>query len=394
MKKRVLFVIMSLENGGAEKSLVNLLNELPAEVYDIDLLLFRRTGIFLKQVPEHVHFIGYSRILEALYGKIDLRAIKNYPLYVLKYAVWLAAQVGERAGNARRAWRWKQVYRRIIPSLEGDYDAALAYLEGDASYFVMDRVPGARRKILWIHNDYRQSNFPKKYDRTYFERADGLVSISKACVDILKEEFPECSDKIFCVENITSSQVIRKRGKEFSPKEYQEGCFKILSVGRLELQKGFDLAIKAASILKARGLQFVWYVVGEGSLRAALERQIKEEGVEDCFFLLGIRENPYPYMAGADILAQTSRYEGKSVVIDEAKILGLPMVVTNYPTAGDQLKDGEGGLIVDICPVGIADGIMRCAKDRSLLDGLKGFLLEHEYGNQDEVHKYMDLIDG
>lgn len=125
-----------------------------------------------------------------------------------------------------------------------------------------------------------------------------------------------------------------------------------------------------------------------------METRIQEKEVDDCFKLLGNRENPYPYIKNCTIVVQSSRFEGKSVVLDEAKILAKPIVVTNYATVKDQITDGKEGLVVSMTPKGIADGIEKMLTDSALSQNIKEYLSAHEYGNQEEVQKYMELIEG
>ena len=154
------------------------------------------------------------------------------------------------------------------------------------------------------------------------------------------------------------------------------------------------MAVEAASILKKEGFRFRWFVLGEGHLREDLLKQIQEAGLCDSFRLLGTRENPYPYIRHCTLLVQPSRYEGKSVVLDEAKILGTPIVATAYPTVGDQIQEGTEGLIAEMNPQGIAREIARMLRDKILRERIRGFLLSREYGNQGEIRKYIDLLDG
>ena len=223
---------------------------------------------------------------------------------------------------------------------------------------------------------------------------DGIVSISDECVDILKDEFPEFASKMYMLENITSSIALEKQASEFYPSEYMKDDFKILSIGRLHEQKGFDMAVKAAAILKSNNMKFKWYVLGDGELRNKLEALIKENDVSDCFFLLGTRENPYAYIKNCDLFVQSSRYEGKSVVIDETKILNKPIVVTDYPTVKDQITNKIEGMIVDMSPEGIAGGITEMIQSEELRMQYVHNLEKREYGNQKEIEKYMALIDG
>ena len=386
--KRILFVMMSLQSGGAEKSLVNLLNEMNPQKYEIDLLLFRKTGTFLSQVPSYVHICNIPAEINKLYGNMSQAG----NLLGTKIIGTLAAKEHESTPGARAGYRWEHYYTKKIPMLTKQYDVAFAYITGETMFYTVEKVQ-ANRKICFVHNDYKTANHPKKYDYRYFEKLDGIASISKLCCDVLEEEFPEFSDKIWCIENITSSAVIKKRAVEFVPKEIT-GTNNILSVGRLMSQKGFDLAISAASILKKRNMDFHWYIVGDGELRKDLENQIENEGLQSEFTILGIKENPYPYIKACTIFAQTSRYEGKSVVLDEAKILAKPIVVTNYATVNDQIIDRREGIVVDMTPEGIANGIAELLGNKQLRKSLENYLSLHEYGNQREIEKYYKYIEG
>lgn len=385
--KKILFVMQSLYNGGAEKSLVNLFNELPPNEYQVDLLLFKKEGMFLKQVPSWINILETPRDLRGLYSSV--KDVNEQTMN--KICGTLLARCVKKEGSERAAWRWEHFYAKRITTLGNEYDVAISYIAGEVLYYVVDKVR-AKKKYVWIHNDYRTARHPKLFDTLYLKETDGIVSISERCVDILKEEFPELSGKMLCIENITSSTVTRNRAQEFFPEEYDSKTPVVLSIGRLMEQKGFDIAIDAARLLKQKGVPFQWYVIGDGELKERLTRLISEEDVGDCFKLIGTRENPYPYIANATVFAQTSRWEGKSVVLDEAKILGKPIVVTNYPTVRDQIEDGKEGIIVDMVSDSIAKGIETMIVDVTLREKISNYLQMHEYGNQSEVSKYLELI--
>ena len=200
--------------------------------------------------------------------------------------------------------------------------------------------------------------------------------------------------EIYCIPNIVSSVLIQSRASEYYPKEYVKGENIVLSIGRLSEQKGFDIAVKAAAIMKQKDIGFKWYIIGNGELEKKLRQQIKENDVEDCFILLGVRENPYPYIQNCTVFAQTSRYEGKSVVLDEAKILQKPIVVTNYPTVKDQIRDGDEGVVVEMTSEAIAKAIACVLVDEDLRGKLNFYLSEREYGNEKEIEKYIAVIEG
>ena len=379
--KKIVFVMQSLYNGGAERSLVNLLNGLPKDKFDISLLLFKQEGMFLKQVPEYVHILDTPTPLKKLFSPV--RGAGKYA--ITKVYGTIKSRKVERKAPEQAAYRWQKYYSPKIPELDKVFDIAVAYISGEVMYYVAEKVQ-AKSKYVWIHNDYRAAGHPQKYDYKYFEDMNGIISISDECVKIFNEEFPEFKSKTYCIPNLTSSIVIKKRSNEFYPSEYKKEGNEILSIGRLSKQKGFDLAIRAASKLKRRGVLFEWYVIGSGELEDELKSEIVKMGVSDCFILLGTRENPYPYIKNCTVFVQPSRWEGKSVVLDEAKILAKPIVVTSYPTVKDQILDGKEGIIVDMNPEAIANGIEILMKD------LQGYLSTHEYGNQVEVKKYIDLF--
>ena len=170
----------------------------------------------------------------------------------------------------------------------------------------------------------------------------------------------------------------------------KENQLTLVSIGRVVQLKGFDMAVEAAAELKKRGVDFQWFVLGDGPLREELEQTSNRLGLKGCFTFLGLRSNPYPYIANADIMVQTSRYEGKSVVLDEAKILSTPIVSTNYATVRDQVSDDEG-VVVAMTGVAIADGIQQMARDQ---ERYAAYLSEHEYDNTACVKDYEALIDG
>ncbi len=134
-------------------------------------------------------------------------------------------------------------------------------------------------------------------------------------------------------------------------------------------------------------------IIGTGELREKLEQQIAGAKVADQLILLGARENPYPYIKGCDLLIQPSRYEGKSVVLDEAKILGKPVLASNYSTVRDQIQNGKEGLIVEMNPEAISDGIIRLMEDQKLAESIRAYLSRHDYGNAHDIGKYERLLD-
>lgn len=397
---KVLFVISALEAGGAEKSLVNLLNSLDYSRYQVDLLLFKKEGIFMNQIPERVRIIEVPDDLFYLYN-IHGRGIKRtlgalpsvlariigtiYRNYFVRNKSYPGTQI-----------RWNKFYKRRISVLSEEYDIAISYMHGEVMYYVAEKIK-ARKKITWVHNDYRALKLEPQTDYPYLCEFDEIVTISDECVDILTRVFPQLKNKVVCVPNLTSSNLIRKQAELYYPEEYSSPCCEdkaiILSIGRLNYQKGFDIAIQIAGEMKKRKLNFVWYVIGQGNEREHLMELVNEFGVREEFVLLGTRENPYPYIKNADIIAQPSRYEGKSVVIDEAKILHKPIVVSDYATVRDQITNQMEGIISKLEIKSFADTLERLIQSKRLRNQYEEYLKQHEYGNDGMVELYYKLME-
>ena len=392
--KKLLFVMPSLDSGGAEKSLVNLLNIIDYTHYNVDLLLLKQEGLFLNQIPKEVNILPVVDALHYAY-KIDKYVFHSFASIKSGFLRIMSTFICKLfyKKNSRQQ-RWLKFYKRYLPNLENNYDVAIGFLEGDASYYVIDKVH-AIKKILWIHNDFNEikKNEDANVYETYFKKANAVATISKKCVDILKQNYPRLQDKFLCLPNLTSSDLIEKLSEQYQITEFKKNEFNILSIGRLTKQKGYDLAINALKILKDYDSNVHWWIIGAGELENQLKKLVKEAALEEYITFLGLKENPYPYIKKCDLLVQSSRWEGKSVVLDEAKILATPILATNYSTIQDQLIDQMEGLIVDMNPIDIAKGIDLLINDKSLYKIIESYLAQHNYGNEEEIKKYYNFFE-
>lgn len=390
-KKDILFVMNNLNVGGAEKALVSLLQVMDYDRYNVDLLLFRREGLFLKQVPSQVHILPE---LEN-YKYFDMPFSKVVKENVLKgnFKVILSRMQFKRAtGKARSAAEkeqmgWKFLAKTIEP-LEKTYDAAIGFLEKNPNYFIVDKVQAAI-KIGFIHNDYNELKLNTAIDAPYFQKLNAIATVSEECLKVLVKEFPDLADKFRFIPNIVSGVLVHRLSKE----EVDVSENAVVSVGRLESQKGFDYAVEAAKILKEAGINFHWYIIGEGSERGRLESLILKHDLTRHFTLLGLKENPYPYIRKAKVFVQPSRFEGKSIAVDEAKILAKPILLTNFSTAKDQIENNINGLIVDMTPDAIAGGIIKYLGDAGYTKNIIDALSAQNWGTEDEIIKIYRLIE-
>lgn len=393
--KKVLFVCASMKVGGAEKSLLNLLNILDYNKYSVDLVLLQKQGEFLNQIPQEVSQLDCGKRMKALYDKVPW-TFGNVCLKGLKYFATGILKLRYKAYDELRAHRWKIFYQHICEPLPKRYDVAVAFQSGESSYFVMDKVT-ADRKVTYFHTDIANIRLAYDLELQYLQRFDLVVTISNKCVASICKQFPPLREKTVCLNNPSSSKMITRMAGDVVPEEYtkQKQQIILVSVGRLVDIKGYDMAIEAARLLVDQHLPIQWFFVGEGAERNKLEKQIEKLGLKEHCHLLGIRKNPYPYIKFADVLVQSSRYEGKSVVLDEAKILGTPIVVTNYKSVVDQIMHGENGLIADMSGKGIAEQLLRLLEDHALYAMIKDNYREIGYLEDAAIAaNYCDTIMG
>lgn len=390
MKKKLLFVLPSLVSGGAEKSLVSLLQTIDPSRYDVDLFLFRREGLFLPLVPPFVRVTDAGETYTVFDG-----GATDAVLYFLKRGKIVTALRRVLYGRAQRlpeerrvSVSWKYL-SRMLPHLSG-YDAAVGYLEGTSTYFVLDNVK-AKQKLSFLHTDYDRIAVQKNMDARYYARLDLLFGVSDVCTQKAEAYFPFLRGKTRTMHNIISAELIRKMSDE--PCDLPTDVPAVLTVARLSPPKGIDLAVQACAALQKRGVTFRWYHIGAGELRAQIEEQIRSEGAEDTFILLGERSNPYSYMRACTVYVQPSRFEGKSIAVDEAKALCKPIVVTDFGTVRDQITDGVNGRIVPQTAEGLADAIEALLTDGARRQTFCENLRDEHVGNTEEIEILYSVLE-
>ena len=394
-KKEVLFVINSLGCGGAEKSLVSLLSCFDYEKYAVDLLMFRAEGMFLPLLPEQVRVLPQPDFLR--YCSSGLRGILKGPGKYRKARLRLMADLRLRRTHRGKPLHDAQIFWRAAQEAfahqEKAYDAAIAWGQGNPTHFVAEKVDAAK-KIAVINVNYEAAGHNKSFDWPIYEKYDHIVSVSNDLLLLMRGVYPTLADRMCVIYDIRNQKMIERMAEEFNPYARKDNQKILVTVARLVQPKGYDLAAAACKLLKERGLNFVWYLVGEGPERSMLETYAAKFQLEQNLVLVGAQQNPYPYMKNADVYVQTSRFEGFCLTLCEARILHTPPVSTCFDVVYEQLRDGENGLIVDMTPEAVADGIERMLTEDGLREKIIGNLRQEHLGNETEVAKLYQLING
>lgn len=390
MKKKILFVINSLGVGGAEKSLTSLLAAFDYDKYDVDLLMFRAGGMFLKLLPEQVNVLPELDFLK----NNSIVAQLKHPDYLVAH---IRASIGLRNNAQNRTLHDAQCYwkyaGKAFNDLQERYDVAVAWGQGNPTHYVVEKVQ-ADKKIAFINADYESVGHNKKFDYPFYQRYNYIVAVSDKLTDMICKVFADMKEKVRTIYDINNAEFIQKMAEISNPFEGIRTKIILVTVGRLVEPKGYDLAVEAAKILRDKGVDFKWFFVGEGTAREELENRIADYKLSEQVILTGAQENPYVYMKNADIYVQTSRFEGYCLTLGEARILNKPVISTNFDVVYNQLRDGENGLIVEMNPKAIADAIERMWNDIALRQHIVDNLRKEKKGNVEEIEKLYQLIEG
>lgn len=397
MKPRIFIAIHYLELGGAEISLIGLLNAIDTSQYDVDLFVYSHRGELMKMIPSGIHLLPEIK----QYAQIE-RPIK----VVLKQGGWKIAlarlwakyqykQYVKRNHPKEGSAIFQYVFNAVTPLLPNlyryeEYDLAISFL---TPHNIVAEKVRAKKKVAWIHTDYTRINVDVNKELPVWSKFDKIVSISSDVTKSFLQVFPSLSDKIVEINNILSSLFVQKRAEEFSVSfTEEERRINLLSVGRYTFAKNYDNVPDICRRIREMGYNVYWYIIGYGGDEALIRSKIKEAGMEEYVILLGKKENPYPYMKACDMYVQPSRFEGNSVTVREAQMLCKPVVVTDYPTAGSQIQQGVDGVIVPLDNAKCAQGIAAVIRNKDLQSKLTAYLQTHDYGNEREVEKLYQLI--
>ena len=394
-KKNILFVLDSLDCAGAEKSLVTLMSLLDYSKYSVDLLLFAHGGALEELVPKEVHILPPLKYTE--FTKLNVKeafknSVKNKSFSMLfsrfKYSFKIRKK--EYLNNEKARIFWESVSPNIEDNLK-EYDVAISYAQSIPTFYVASKVK-ANKKFSWVNVSINLKDLDKKYQKKYYDEFDKIVAVSDVAKDIFVETFPFCTDKVEVIYDIIHPEVITQMAELEATYDHKYAGVKILTIGRFDQGKQYNLALEACKMLKEQRIDFKWYVLGKGPLLKEIEKYISDHDLQDHFILLGVKSNPYPFIKNADIYVQTSKFEGFGLAIAEARLLNVPVVTTRFDAVYNQMVEGKNGLVVDMDSEAVYRGIMKMINDHELRETIITYLKNEKKGNVEEIEKFYQLI--
>lgn len=380
-KKKVLFVIHQLNHGGVQKALLSALDAVDYTENEVTLYVRKNRIQLLPEINENVHKIIINEDETHYYRKpyaatmllckkiVDILKLKNLSEFFQKKLV-------DYINQSQMEYEKKHYFNK-----QETYDVAVSYIQGYTAKFVAQYID-AKKKMMFYHGSTDETHELHEEIMAYY---DSIVGVNENVQKILAELYPTYSQKMTFVENYVDVDAVCKKSKEFMI-EKPQGTTILCSCGRFTPVKGFDLAVKAASILKEKGISFLWYFVGDGPERTKLEQMIEAYGLQENIQITGMQNNPYPYINICDVYVQPSYEEAHPLAIIEALILNRPVVTTATVGGIALIKQEINGLIADINEKTLVNKVERLIKDIDLYQEINKYLNRIDYS--DNLSRY------
>lgn len=384
-KRKILFIISNLQTGGVSKSITSLLNVMDRNQYDVSIMLISSTGIFQELLPKNIRVIT-NPVWEALTDRFrGFRRLfcMGHPCLAVGHLLRLILSRFDKALAGR-------MIAAMMPAIKEEFDTVIDFNGQQQLYYMVDKLK-AHKKVTFFHSDYNKWPYYYNADKNYYPKVDKIFTVSDKCVESLRCYFPNVASKIECMENINSLALIQRLAED-PVADFDYDATSFLTVGHVSDLKGTHWAIEAANILRGRGMNFKWYFLGACDNLEHYQGIVKKYRLNDNIHFLGTKVNPYPYIKNATIVVHPSQFEGRSIALDEARLLCKPVVVTNFSTVCDQFTDRYDASICEMTPQSIADAIEELIANKKLLSKYIDNLKHDTHDNSTEIEKLYSII--
>lgn len=375
---KIAIVTRQMITGGVERALIGMLGAMNSND-EVDLYVEQLGGNLFEELPDWVNVIEIPRKkwdisktslferVKALKVRLELQFCKEY--------------IGQCELSARS-----------FPIIAKEYDMAIAYHAPNTIpvFYVIHNL-NAKKKVLWLHGDVETNHMIGELAKHYYQQYDRVFAVSEQSKEIFDKHFPELSHRCEVFYNIIDADYLKKQAEDAPTYTDEFDGIRILTIGRLDYQKGIDLAVEVCKKLVDDGIPVRWYVCGEGSERKLLEHKILNCNIQEAFRLLGNQKNPYGYLRDCDLYVQTSRTEGFCTTTNEAKCFKKPVVTTDVCGMREQFVHGESGIICEISVDKIFESIRRLVQKPEVRIKLAENIID--YKKQKSIQQVYQVVD-
>lgn len=387
MKRNILFVVDEKRMGGVSVLFETIISLMDISNYNIDLLVLHNNGEMFKNLPSSINIIYGSSYFEAIdYTMKEIIKKKSLKLLLKKIKVVLDMKTGH-IENVIKKERKKILTKK--------YDVEIAFKDGFTALFTA--FGDSKRKIHWLHYEYKKTNPNGKYDKLFkriLPTFDKIVAVS----DNVKKCFNDIyhlDDKVIVIYNVVNGEKIIELSKEESNVLLDSNELNLVSVGRLHEMKGYDRLIDTIYKLKSDGIfdNVKLRIYGDGPLFESLNQKISDLKLTNDIFLMGRVMNPYKYIKNSDLFILSSIYEPFGLVIVESLTLGVPVLATLNSATDKLISNDYNGLIVENSLDGLYSGLKKIIENKEILKKYKNNLTDYFYDNNEQLNKIKQILD-
>lgn len=340
--KKVLFIIPSIWTAGTNSALSSLLNNIGDKEYNIRV--FPVTLYGRRDLPYSSLLLPKNRLLSAYFA--DLKKSEGIDIvlvFVLKSLKKICSilKIDLFAPIAKRAAR--QLSNQ-------HFDTVVGFMEGAATELASFVEAG--RRISWVHCNYDKYLPSNQSEEDIYSRFNVIVNVSAFTTTIFRNRYPALANNVICINNLVDEKRIQNLSRneiDYLPED--ESQFTIISVGRISPVKRFSFIPSIVWELLNKGVNVKWLIIGpnqDADETARLKANVEKYNVEKAVRCLGLKDNPYPYFKKANLYVCLSESEACPMVFIEARLLGLPILSTDFPSAKEFINDGKDGIICKI----------------------------------------------
>ncbi len=384
--KTLLFVVDENRRGGVSVVMRDILLSLNPKKFEIELLVLHDQREMLKDLPDHIRVLYGTPFFDTIdYTFSQILKTKNIRLFLKKMRIIL----GLKTGLIQHF-----IVRERKKILNGRrYDVEIAAKDGFPAVFTA--FGDSKRKVHWLHSEYKVSNSNSKY-LTLFQKVMTEFDCFIAVSENVKRQFESIyhtENKTTVVRNLVIADHVQMLGND-NPLDYEQNKINVVLVGRCHSDKGYDRMLRVLNMMHGNDKinEIVFHIVGDGPQRAELESYVQANGLDTCVKFYGMVENPYRYMKNADCLFLPSINESFGLVAVEAQILGVPVVATKTAATESIIDSGISGMVVANSEEGVRSGI-QVMSDKQMISEFRKRLENYDYDNTVSIRKIHEILE-
>jgi glycosyltransferase involved in cell wall biosynthesis len=388
MKKNIIFVTNALWIGGIETALVNLLNNLNYDKFNVTLLVLHAELDMLKQINPKCKTLIVDREKCFTFDKtyhfgrlFHLTEESSQKSFLHRMMMWTVPFI---------KWNENRLYINYVRNLMKNEHFDTAVIYSDVVAEITIRAIKANKYLMFYHHGSMRHVY---HDKIGYKKCEKIIAVSKNQANELKKFVPKYANKILAIHNLTEINSVREKSNEPIIETFEKDKFNIVSVGRVSHEKGMDIAVRACAMLIDDGYKNVrWWIIGDGPAMQEVQDVITETNMKNYVITVGMKSNPYPYMKKANLYVQPSRVESYGLTIKEALILDKSVVATDTFGAVEILKNVNNSIICSNDVYGVVESIKKYLNNPDSLEQKLKSINQFEEDNKIIISKLESII--